>query len=265
LDKQQALAEIDQAIVRFNVLRSRYGQPLNDPLCPYDYGVYAPVDEATKLITLLHSTIERIIPPDTAFSQQLAAVPKGSSFRSEALKMLFGILEAVRDAYFNDRIQVLRPSSDIPAFLRLERLLNRVHKVARQLLERRENRSTLAIEDEYDAQDLLHALLKIDFDDIRPEEWTPKYAGGATRMDFLLKKEQIVVEVKKTRDGLDATRLGEELLIDIAKYKMHPDCKTLVCFVYDPEQRLSNPEGLRVDLENETSERLSVKVVICQS
>jgi len=80
-------------------------------------------------------------------------------------------------------------------------ICNRFTRVARQLLHRRENRSTLESKDEYDVQDLLHALLQIYFDDIRPEEWTPSYGGGSSRMDFL-KDHAIVVEVKMTRTGL---------------------------------------------------------------
>ena len=58
--------------------------------------------------------------------------------------------------------------------------------------------------------------------------------------------------------------LGDELLVDIARYKNHPDCSTLVCFVYDPEQRINNPAGLKHDLEGNSSEALAVKVYICQ-
>lgn len=45
----------------------------------------------------------------------------------------------------------------------------------------------LFLEDEYDVQDLPHALLLLYFDDVRAEEWTPSYAGKSARMDFLLK------------------------------------------------------------------------------
>jgi glucan phosphorylase len=64
--------------------------------------------------------------------------------------------------------------------------LKRFHLVARQLRERHNERSTLQIEDEYDVQDLLHALLKINFEDVRAEEVCPSYAGGSSRVDFLL-------------------------------------------------------------------------------
>lgn len=138
-------------------------------------------------------------------------------------------------------------------------ICKKFHVVARQLRNRHNNRSTLEIEDEYDVQDLLHSLLKIYFDDVRTEEWVPSYAGSSSRMDFLLKHEKIVIEVKKTRKNLTDKEIGEQLLIDIAKYKNHPDCKTLICFVYDPEEILSNPKGLESDLNNE---QLNVMVIV---
>ena len=74
-------------------------------------------------------------------------------------------------------------------------LFSKFHSVAKQLRNRYNNRSTLDVNDEYDVQNLLHALLKLYFDDIRPEEWTPSYAGGCKRMDFLLKDKSTVIEV----------------------------------------------------------------------
>lgn len=133
--------------------------------------------------------------------------------------------------------------------------------VVRQLLRRHNDRTTLEISDEYDVQDLLHALLRLYFDDVRPEEWTPSYAGSSTRMDFLLKNEQIVIEVKMTRKGLGAKLLGKELLDDIAHYQKHQDCKHLFCFVYDPGKLIDNPRGFESDL-TETKDGLSTKVKI---
>ena len=72
----------------------------------------------------------------------------------------------------------------------LERIFQKFHRVARQLRNRHNGRPTLDVNDEYDVQDLLHALLKMYFDDVRPEEWTPSYAGKSARMDFLLKTKK---------------------------------------------------------------------------
>lgn len=130
----------------------------------------------------------------------------------------------------------------------VETIARRFYLAARQLTRRYNDRTKLDIRDEYDVQDLLHALLRLHFDDVRPEEWTPSYAGGASRMDFLLKTERIVVEAKMTRSGLTAKAVGDELLIDIGRYQAHPDCQTLICFVYDPDGHIANPEGLENDL-----------------
>lgn len=143
----------------------------------------------------------------------------------------------------------------------IELLCARFHLVSKQLRDRRENRPTLDIADEYDVQDLLHALLWVFFEDVRKEVWTPNYAGRASRVDFLLPDEQIVIETKKTRVGLGAKELGDELLIDIAHYKEFQSCKRLICFVYDPDERIVNPRGLEHDLSRKEAD-FEVKTMI---
>ncbi|HEV2495658.1 MAG TPA: hypothetical protein VG204_21575 [Terriglobia bacterium] len=143
----------------------------------------------------------------------------------------------------------------------LEPVLRRFHVVARQLSRRRDDRTTLTIEDEYDVQDLLHAILRGLFDDVRPEEATPSYAGGSSRMDFLLKSEKTVVETKMASVKLRDKSIGEQLIIDIKRYQTHPDCRRLVCFVYDPNGDIKNPEGLEKDLSGKHGD-LEVRVIV---
>lgn len=143
----------------------------------------------------------------------------------------------------------------------LQRIFERFDDVAKQLRQRYGGRSTVDIHDEYDVQDLLHALLRIYFDDIRNEEWTPSYGGKSGRMDFLLKSEQCVIETKMARKGLTHKELGDELIIDIDRYKAHPDCKELWCFVYDPSGYVRNPRGIEADLSGKRG-ALSVRVII---
>ncbi len=157
-----------------------------------------------------------------------------------------------------DKKMISTPS----ALARIEKLFHSFHRVASQLRHRYSDRPTISIEDEYDVQDLIHALLKLEFNDIRTEEWTPSYAGGSARTDFLLKQEKVVIEIKKTRKGLGDKELGEQLIIDVEKYQSHPDCKSLLCFVYDPEGRIGNPQGIIKDLESRKSGSLDLKIII---
>lgn len=144
----------------------------------------------------------------------------------------------------------------------LARLFRRFHVVQQQLRTRHDGRPTLKIKDEYDVQDLLHSLLRLEFDDVRVEEWTPSYAGGSSRMDFLLPAHDLVIETKMSRKGLGAKELGEQLLVDVGRYRKHPQCRKLFCFVYDPGLLIKNPAGVKADLESESNRRLQVHVFI---
>jgi len=140
-------------------------------------------------------------------------------------------------------------------------LCSRFHSVARQLRLRGEYRATVSVEDELDVQDLLHALLRIQFDDIGTEEWTPSYAGGASRTTFLLNDNRLAVLVKKTRNGLTAKDLTEQLRIDTERYRTKSRCTSLLCFIYDPEGRIGNPRALETSLTT-VSDSLTIDVLV---
>jgi hypothetical protein len=126
----------------------------------------------------------------------------------------------------------------------IRKVCSRFHNVARQLRQRGQERATLEVEDENDVQDLLHVLLSVELDDIQTEAWTPVYAGGTLRNDLLLKQEGIVIVVKKTRQGMGPKVLFDQMSVDVQRYMNHPDCRTLICFIYDPEGRIGNPKAV---------------------
>lgn len=179
------------------------------------------------------------------------------NFRS-SVRTGIGVLKAVREELTQGGLDEPGVTGSLSL---VEQICTRFHLVARQLRSRHQDRQTLSVQDEYDVQDLLHALLWLYFEDVRAEEYTPSYAGKSSRMDFLLKRERIVVEVKKTRPGLNAPELSTQLIEDIERYKSHPDCKTLVCFVYDPEGFIPNPRGIEDDLERD-GDPFPVRVLI---
>ena len=144
----------------------------------------------------------------------------------------------------------------------IAQVCNAFHRAALKLKARHAGRPGFVVQDEYSVQDLLGALLETRFSDIRSEEHTPSHAGKSARMDFLLQKEATVVETKMTRDGMTDKTLGDELILDIQRYKKHPSCKALFCFVYDPEHRLKNPRGLERDLGSKDDSDLTVQVSI---
>ncbi|MBI1743284.1 hypothetical protein HYR54_09515 [Candidatus Acetothermia bacterium] len=189
-------------------------------------------------------------PPDSAWQQAYVSGFETAEAQLEAL------LTEVTTFWSDEAV----PAATTPAES-LAVLFDRFHVVARQLRARHASRPTLNISDEYDVQDLLHALLRLYFDDVRTEEWTPSYAGSASRMDFILNEYGVVIEVKKTRYGMSAKDIGDQLLVDIMRYKTHLNAKQLFCFVYDPEGLLPNPTGIERDLSR-ISDELDVRCFI---
>jgi hypothetical protein len=70
-------------------------------------------------------------------------------------------------------------------------------------------------------------------------------------MDFLLTEHKFVLEVKRIRDRAHATKVGDELIIDIAHYSAHQKCERLWCVIYDPNHFITNRQGLISELEGE--------------
>jgi hypothetical protein len=173
---------------------------------------------------------------------------KGDHDNFYSVERGIGVLRAVRADLAQGRLGNPKVT-DIDTTI--EGICTRFHTVARQLRSRHDSRATLDVQDEYDVQDLLHAILCLYFDDVRPEEYTPSYAGKSSRMDFLLKRESAVIEAKMTRAGLGAREVSDQLIVDTKRYESHPDCKSLYCLVYDPQGLIPNPRGVEHDLSGD--------------
>jgi len=220
-------------------------------------------------------TVCRTLPTDmfsVAGAFELTSDPKGSiSYRLSTMHDhgFDDLVESITTEFmelpwFKPPLRVGRSRADSmknksAAIDTLTGLLRRFHVIAKQLRQRHDDRAPFLINDEYDLQDVLHAILRGLFDDVRAEEYSPSYAGGASRVDFLLKNEKLAIEVKLASSRLRDKQVGEQLLVDIGRYREHPDCQTLVCFIYDPTGQLRNPSGLEVDL---TGDHGSLRVAV---
>lgn len=170
----------------------------------------------------------------------------------ELLDRLIGILKAF------ESIPLKTPVEGID--MTLEKIFRNFHRCAKTILNRHGNRATLEINDEYDVQDLLQGILRLFVDDVRPEDCVPSYAGSNSRTDFHLPQYEMYIETKMTREGLRDKEIGEQLVVDIARYG--DKCRNLVCFIYDKGSFLKNPYGLVSDLEGLSTERVQVRVYI---
>lgn len=200
---------------------------------------------------------------DKAETEDFGAIQRSTSEKSRAIAHLFKLLMSGALVTQDSAGALEFAGGRIDAVKSIVTLAEKMLSVQRSLLRRHGGRATLDVKDEYDVQDLLRSLLVIFFDDVREETWAPEYAGASSRMDFALPNFGIAVEVKKSREGMTARTVGEELLVDRDKYAQHPDVSHLVCLVIDHEGRLSNPRGLEKDLSRQASkEGIAVTVRI---
>jgi hypothetical protein len=242
MGEEKSVERLDRLIAKGEaVLRTHRPNPPNVIGFPtLDSGAFAEwrTQSLSCLVTVLgdaHVYVEN-------FKEQIKKGYNGT------VKAGIGILKATKEDIAAGHLDKAPEQSPL---LLIEQICSRFHLVARQLRSRHGGRGTLDVQDEYDVQDLMHALLCLNFVDIRPEEYTPSYAGKASRMDFLLKQESIVIELKMTRSGLGPRELSTQLIEDIERYKTHPDCQALVCFVYDPAGLIPNPRGIEADLKRD--------------
>jgi hypothetical protein len=151
---------------------------------------------------------------------------------------------------------------DPSAFTALEELLRRLPRVARQLRSRHSDRPAFRVQDVHDLEDLLRALLPLHFDDVRPECRTPHYDPG-TRTDFLLVPEGFAVAAKLVTPVVGERELTAQLDEDITHYEGRKNCRCLVVFVYDPAQRLFEPQRMEAAWRRDAAELEVRSVVAC--
>jgi hypothetical protein len=125
----------------------------------------------------------------------------------------------------------------------------------------RVGRTALRLDDEYDLQDLTEFTLRLLYRDVRPEEWTPSYGRSSSRIDFLIKEARAANEVKVTYAGRADKQIGNEIILDQAHYRAHPDVDHLVAVVYDLAGTFKNAPGFEHDL-SAPSDQLSCRVVV---
>lgn len=151
----------------------------------------------------------------------------------------------------------------VPSVDRFVSMLEAFPRAIAAFSKRGRARRRATIKNEYELQRWLRVVLSLQSDDIRPEEPTPSHVGASARMDFFLPDERLAVEAKMARETLTDAKIGDELLVDVQRYKERTDCDALVCFVYDPHGHVINPAALKKGIEKDSG-RLTVRAVIAR-
>ncbi len=157
---------------------------------------------------------------------------------------LEGLISGALESRYEFLSETYRPDR---RFLLME-ILEAFPDAVAHLTARKGGRPSYVAEQEADVHDLLYATIKCIFPDARSEDFTPQHAGGSKRIDIVIPRISVVVEVKYVRDASHARRIADELKIDFESYHKHEDCGRLVAYVWDPGHHLADRSNFIQDL-----------------
>ena len=98
----------------------------------------------------------------------------------------------------------------------------------------------IQIQNEYDLQHLLYAVLKLNYPDIR-KEVAEDSGVGMVRSDLKIPSINTVIEAKCTRNGMSLKKLTEEIEADIVHYTD----KHIIFFVYDKAKIIKEEQNYK--------------------
>lgn len=122
-------------------------------------------------------------------------------------------------------------------------LCERLNQSAKVLARRRVDKKPFQIEDEYDVQDLLKAILRAYFKYVVSEDPISKVAGVSSRADFAIEELGLILEVKFVRSPGEQARIVKEFAEDLLFYSKCQFLEHFIYFVYGADD-LNEPELL---------------------
>lgn len=172
--------------------------------------------------------------------------------KEKVLECLKNFLNKERDE--NDSTALITYLNNFPAFIEAlsEKELDKRATLSSDLL------GKIKIENEYDLQHLLYAVLKPLYPDIR-NEVTEDSGVGMVRSDLKVPQLHCVVETKCTREKMTLKKLTEEIEADIVHYSE----KNIIFFIYDKWKIIKD----RLNYEkyfNRTFDGKEIKIIIHQ-
>lgn len=154
------------------------------------------------------------------------------------------------------------PSADAAL---IEQLCKRLPQAARILAVRsRKGKLPYDISDEYDVQDLLHAVLRAYLKYSVQEDPLPKVAGAKSgRADISVEELGVLIEIKYVHGPEDQKRIFEEYSQDLVLYAQWTHLKTLIYLIYNSAD-LRDPEAFEKlsSTQEVGGKRFAVKVVL---
>lgn len=167
-------------------------------------------------------------------------LPRWSNYDEfTALKAVF---LSAKDDFENGCLPSIKILSDVDL---VEQICKRIAKSAGILSTRkRKNKKPYLIEDEYDVQDLLQAILRAYLKYSVQEDPLSKVAGtSSSRADISIEELGILIELKYVRSPDDGKKILEDFSNDLVLYSAWKPLETLFFVIYNSSY-LQDPDAL---------------------
>lgn len=247
----------NRSVAILEALRDNLGGPLFYP------------DDVREFNTVISDLLESGLDMNFCFVQNNEFKPESSSHNVLSGKTSYTDPCIDRNRYLSKIQAALKYLESLPEEESLPsgsadvvQLCGRFGQCARQLTKRHDDRPPFVINDEYDAQDLLHAILRLRFDDVRAEEPVPSFASKSSRTDFYLPEIKTFIEVKYFGQKRAEKKVRSEIIEDVASYSSHHGCETLIVLIYEGDKHIGNPTGFISDLEKLEMKGRPIRVII---
>ena len=186
--------------------------------------------EAVNKIEIVHTP-----EPQQAYANRHNAEMRASGIADMATNRRLLPFSAGEDLTFALLFEGSKQPQTVPDMTLVEQVCRRLPQAARVLGNRsRKGRAGFAVNDEYDVQDLLHAVLRAHLKHSVQEDPLPKVAGAkAGRADLSIEELGILIEVKYVRSPEDQKRIFDEFSQDLVLYARWPPIRMLIVVVYN--------------------------------
>ncbi len=150
----------------------------------------------------------------------------------------------------------------------VEAMLRAIPRALRELDadNRRKDGVPFTVENEFDLQDFVRAMLRARFPALSAEDAVQTVAGRGGRVDFRLKDERIYIELKVFRDMNHwRNSMYGDISSKIQRYGREHDCDDLFVFVYDPFAKFTEAESAERDFSYDSTmagKKVNVRLVV---
>lgn len=185
--------------------------------------------------------------------------------RKSIMRAIKAVIECLEE---NDRALDRKKVTDREIVL-LEQILNNFYLYYRSMFQNPLHKKAalsmndlkkIRIENEYDLQRMLYALLVPVFPMIRQEVESNNGYGGM-RADLYLQEQDVIIETKCTRGSMNEKKLTEELGAD----GFHYQANIIFFFVYDKNNIIKNPDAFKAAFAREQEKNgKTIKVILLQ-